>query len=1492
MNDYSNKLYQLTHPQKRIWYNEKLYPGLPVHNVGGIGKIIGKVNYNKLSKAINAFIEKNEGIRLQMVEENGEAKQYVSEYHYTDIEHFDLSDFNDLELNKWIDHKFNQPLSFYNSPLFYFAILDLKDNNSGILGIYHHIIADGWAVDFCSRQILRIYTQLVRGEEISAENIFSYIDYIESEREYLNSSRFSKNRAYWLEKYKTLPELEVKKYKDSTAGVRKTYQIDETRAEKIRNFTSDSKQTISTIFISALILYLSKITQREDIVIGIPVFNRTDNKQKNMFGMFTSTMPFRFLIDQNDSVQALISKVARELKKGYVNQEYPYDLLVRDLELQKNGYGGLYEVCFNYYNTEFNYQADGQAVEFTEAYNGHQLYPMQIILKEWLGNMVICIDYQKDNYMASQIDDTYEYMMNILLCMAGKQDAVISEIELLSVSESNYYIYELNSTKSNYDSDRTITEIFEKQVFDTPDRIAVSFKNKQLTYSELNERANRLAWRLRSKGVFQETVVGIMTSHSIETIVAILGVLKAGGAYLPIDCSYPNERIKYMIMDAGISIILSNKDIKEKLTGQQIEIINLLDEHSYSQDNHNPGRISFDAEKSLAYIIYTSGSTGTPKGTMVEQRGLVNYICWAKKTYVKSMEDVFPLYSSLSFDLTVTSIFTPLISGNEIIIYDDEKEFPLYSILKDNRATIVKLTPSHLSLIKDIDNSKSSIRAFIVGGEDLRCDLALSIHKNFNANIEIYNEYGPTETVVGCMIYKYDPVRDTDISVPIGVPIDNMRIYILDKNHHAVPVGVCGEIYISGDGVARGYLNKPEVTKERFIKDPFVIGLKMYKSGDLAKYLPDGTIVYAGRIDNQVKIRGHRVELGEIESRIIACDAIKEAVVLDYEEKGSKYLCAYYSTDKGINEKTIRAQLSEKLPDYMIPSNFIRVDALPLTHNGKINRSLLPKPSIEQRKNYKAPKSDKDKIIVDIFEKVLSVKSIGMDDNFFSLGGDSIKAIQITSKLSEKNISMLTRDILTKDTIGQICLAATESGEENSYNQGILSGEFGLTPIINWFVDFGFSNPDYYNQTVLLELKQNMKKEVLQQALALIVKQHDGLRLNYDKGKKKLFFNNSLLENEIVIETYGIDAFYDSEEFREEIRKIGLRLKEGFDIGKDLLIKAGLICGKTKQYLLLTCHHMIIDGISWRILIEQLFNIYHALFNGMLPEIPKKTASIKDWYDRLRLFSESEDILRAFEYWEKINVNDGMLPQDYITKDYSIANINMVKDFISKDATRKLSANAYNVHRYEAMDILVTALAKSVRDWTRLEKFTIELESHGRHFEDIDTTRTIGWFTSIYPVTLEFNKITIENQLKSVMEQLSKVPHKGMSYGVLRYMKQKLFQEHMSEIRFNYLGSVDNNFSDSLFEFSSLDTGNEISEKNNITAKVDINCMVVNGMLNIIISYSKKMYRPDTMEFFLNSIKSNLHQILAFIEESNKSDISFDINTAKINEEDLDLLLE
>ncbi|WP_346961706.1 amino acid adenylation domain-containing protein [Clostridium sp.] len=1491
----SERVYhKLTHPQKRIWYIDKINTNSPLHNIGGCLKINEIIDVEVMKQTLNIIIKNNEGLRLRFSEKENEPIQYVQKFEYETIDFLDFSNRKNprKEHEEWSEDIFKRNFKLEGNKLYYFAIYKVSEKEYGVLLNIHHIISDGWSITLIQRQICEIYSRLINNEKICADKYCSYLDFVKEEDEYLNSDRFIKNKKFWKDKFSDVPEEFLYKTSNSLEGKRQCFNIDSELSSKINKFADEKKCSLNTFFIAILLIYINKITYKKDLVIGTPVFNRTSKAQKNMIGMFTSTVPFRFKLDTELRIEDLIKLVNRELKLCFLNQKYPYDLLIKDLELSKDGYDSLFKMCVNYYNSKYDSDINGIDVEVKEYYCGNQSYSMQLTVKEWEeGNITLNFDYKTLEYSDKQVKTMYETLINIINQILDDESLLVNNINLVNKKESNYKLYDLNSTASYYPK-KAVCELFEDQVIKTPDKVVVEFNLQQLTYKQLNEKANQLANHLRERGIDKKSIIAIMQTHSIELVISILAVLKTGAAYLPIDPSYPTERINYMFEDSKSTMLITNFKLDNEIKFEgNITNIKDIDIDSYSKNN----LIKTNDLNDLVYIIYTSGSTGKPKGVMLEHRGLTNYIWWANKMYLKGEDEVMALYSSISFDLTVTSIFTPLISGNKIVIYDnDETEFVLYKILRENKATVVKLTPAHLTLLKDMDNTKSNIKKFIVGGEDLKVALAKEVYNSFSKNIEIFNEYGPTETVVGCMIYKYDEEKDKGVSVPIGYPADNVQIYILDNELNTVPTGFVGELYISGDGVARGYLNREELTKEKFIENPFIEGKKMYKTGDTARYLESGAIEYVSRVDNQVKIRGHRIELGEIEKHLTENESVKDAVVVFKEDSsGNKLLNAYIVSKSEVEEREVKEWLLKFLPKYMIPIKFIFIDSLPLTLNGKVNYSLLPEP-IAAHKEFVNYNTSSEKELVKAMEEILGIENISMSDNYYQLGGDSIKAIQISSKLKNVGLNIKVKDILSYDSIQEIAAVVEVNENDKVIDQEPSQGYIQSTPIIEWFFNKRFYNQNFYNQYILLEYEEILDANKVTVAINKLIHHHDSLRINYDKENNKLYYNNEHLKKEYVVNHFDLSQYSDCNK-GENIKTLIDKVNNRFDIEKSLLFNLAMFnLSYERQALLFTAHHLIVDGVSWRIILNDFLTILKQLDNNKDIKLPMKTHSFKEWSEQLQEYKKN-DFNDEKHYWQSILEKDNDYPVDYNAIEDTIKTSSVLNKELDEVTLNGLIKNINEIYNMELNEALIIGLVLTISKSTKKDEIIVELERHGREVinDYIDVSRTVGWFTSMYLAYFKVEHEDIEGNIKSLKEQFRNIPNKGFNYGIFNLLNKEIKEQRTKYIRFNYLGDFDNIIDKEKLNLSNIEFGLYSDKNNLLTALMDIDAMVVNRELKIKVTYSSNKFKDETIERFIESYIDTLKLILNHcVNKDFKEFTPSDFDAVQISQEDLDAIFD
>ncbi|WP_332277779.1 amino acid adenylation domain-containing protein, partial [Bacillus velezensis] len=1218
------------------------------------------------------------------------------------------------------------------------------------------------------------------------------------------------------------------------------------------------------VFLTALQIQIFKYTEKKENIIGIPVYvgNAKDNTPvKN------KSLPLFNKVTKEVSVRHLLKQVQENVFKAYENQYCDLDKLLN------SSYSGInvmdltpVSICMNTLHREefINYINTSPKNQLSVCINKQdsQIYDISFI-------------YNAELFSKETITLFGERFIKIVDDIVGDLDQIIKQIKIISEEEKVELLQHYNQTFENYPSKKTVQELFEAQAEKTPNRIAVKCENEVLTYQELNEKANQLARLLKSRGVTTDSVVAIMVNASIEVVIAIMGVLKAGGAYLPIDIQHPIGRKEYMLQDAEVDIIISRQDLMTHIhfNGSVIDI--------FEGDIFQGDKTNLDIKRSsndLAYVIYTSGTTGNPKGVMIEHKSLVNYIHYCKGRYLEEGKGDFPLYTSISFDLTVTSIYVPLLSGNKVCVYNNDDQFSFDHIVEDS-IDIMKLTPAHLSVISGLQLNNVRISRFIVGGEELSYQLADDIHRKFNGNVEIINEYGPTEATVGCIVYSYRERNKKEKSLPIGTPIQNSRVYILDEDLNLVPKGVPGDLWIAGDGLARGYLNKPEMTSEKFVAAPFNPAERMYKTGDIARWKLDGSIEFFGRKDNQVKVRGFRIELGEIENCLLSHQAVKEAVVLAREnEEQEKYLSAYITGRGQLNTSEIREYLKETVPYYMIPTYIMQLESMPLTTNGKIERNMLPEPSSKRSGfEYVAPRNDIEHKLADVWSEVLGFQRIGIKDNFFELGGDSIKAIRITSKLQKYGYNLEVKDLFNFGTIQEVSDKVTAYSTVISQKE--VTGEVPLIPIQRLFFEKNFSNMHHWNQSVMIYNKEGFEENAIKTVLAGLIKHHDALRMVYKKDGKQV--TQIIRSSETTLYDFQVMDYQSCENYEEMIKKSSEEIQSSIDLKKGPLVKAGLFKTTEGDHLLIAIHHLVVDGVSWRIFFEDFSEGYNKALKGEKIVFQSKTHSFKDWGLYLQQQAQSEVFQSEIPYWEEIAIADcHFLKTDYEYSEESTKQkyINRVDIELSEEETSELLKNTNKTYNTEINDILLTALGLTIQEWTSQEQVLINVEGHGREKleGDIDISRTIGWFTSHYPVLLKLKKEKqLSYSIRNVKETLRSIPNKGIGYGILSYLREKsVIGDIKPQISFNYLGQFDETIYHGFLKLSNLAKGNSISPEAESLYDIDINGAIADHKLFFTFAYSIRKYKQSTMRRLAETYKKHLLSIVKHCREQKTTELS------------------
>lgn len=937
--DLVNKaLHRLSHPQKRIWYTECLHPQTAVHHIGGCVRIHGTLDFSRLEISILNVIQAHDGLRLRLQAQEGEPQQYVADAHSLQpLPHYDFSSYTDPQtvFERWVNTEAAQRFELFDAPLYHIATFKVGEQDNGFLLKAHHIICDGWSMDLLTRQILGHYESLGR-EDISdcAVSEPSYLTYLDLENQYLGSQRCQSNKQFWENKFDALPEPLFDKTATAPAGRRYTRLIDKQATEQITRILPELNVSLPLFLSAAFGLVLGRYYQREDVILSIPVSNRSSHT-KGIVGMFTGNLPLSLHFKEGLSIRAFLQRVRREYSRNLANHKYPFDLLAQQLQLRKNGYGSLYQASVNYYNTHLLTTVNNMRISNEEFYSGEQAYPVQLMIKDWSedGTLLFTLDYQTQILGKDEAETLVDCLLHVLNQMVHTPDLPLKELTLSTESQRKQTLIDYNQPSiHNYPLEKTVMDLYTEQVRLHPNRIALSCADEQQTFAELAQRVNCLASALTAEFPHVSGVIGVRMHHSPELVIAILAILQCGAAFLPLDPGAPPARAEYMLRDSAAICLLTDLS-DEPASGWLVPTRNprhLLRHRPMSQEEQQRAR-----PEETAYILYTSGSTGAPKGVKVLHSNLANYITWAAAEYLTSEHEVFAFYSSIAFDLTLTSLFVPLVSGTQLRIYPSSGEdYTLSRILGENRASIIKLTPSHLALMGQERRPNAALRTLIVGGESLKTGLAAAVQQAYGPTLAIYNEYGPTEATVGCMIYRYDPLTDKGATVPIGVPAANAKLYILDRDLRPLPPGAKGELYISGPGVADGYVHQPGLTAERFLPDAVNKGNRMYRTGDLVRWGEGGVMEYIGRCDTQLKVRGYRIETEEIEHHLLEMKGIRNAVVMTKGEGPGMELVACIVGDS-LTALDIRSRLAGILPGYMVPGRIIFRTEIPLTANGK-----------------------------------------------------------------------------------------------------------------------------------------------------------------------------------------------------------------------------------------------------------------------------------------------------------------------------------------------------------------------------------------------------------------------------------------------------------------------------------------------------------------------------------------------------------------------------
>lgn len=1196
-------MYTLTSPQQNIWNLQKYYEGTTISAICGAIYFKDEIDTEILKKAINHVIEHQSGLRLRFCEVNGKAMQQVTEYQYEEIP---ILQFSAKEaLRQYVLQCAQKLTNLTDIPLYHFAIFQLN-GQTGIVTALSHLISDAWTLSLIAKQISDAYWGLVQGDPYDNKT-WDYLDHLYAEEEYLASSRYEKDTCYWQEKYPDKPEPSTIKLCTATpttiTAKRITSTLGSELTEHIGQFCKETSITPAVLFETAVILYLARINpENRTVTIGTPVLGRHNAREKNTAGMFISTMPLTILVSASDTVEVLANRITDSHRELFRHQRYPYTSILRQLREMHDFTGNLYDVMVSYQNAQTG--VDAETEWFSNGYSETPLV-LHIDNRDNGNSYTWTVDYQTEVFrQEAEVQLVMDRLEHILRQILTNSKATVREISIIPNTEYQRMIYDFNDTAADYPKDKCIHELFCEQAARTPDSPALIFEEQVFTYRQLDEMSNSLAHTLREIGVGRNDIVPIIAKRSWHIVVAMLGIFKAGGAYMPVDPDYPADRITYMLSEVGPKVVL-NYGCNLEIVERAIDLYNFdFYRNVVPIDNINNVRDSFG-------IIFTSGSTGRPKGGILCHQGAVNFTYANNVKYTKCSG--FLSASTITFDAFFMETICPIISGTPCILTSraEQLEPDKFSALIGRYSGLNMFsTPTKLLQLISGCLNKSFLRNFkciSVGGE-IFSDELYDVLVKYGNEIKIINVYGPTETTIWVTEKQITNLDD----ITVGKPLANIQAYVIDEKFHPLPIGVAGELCISGDGVGKGYLNRPELTAEKFVPNPFIPGKVMYRTGDLARWRADGEIEFLGRIDTQVKIRGLRIELGEIESVMAQFPGISIAVAADKrDENGRQYLVGYYIAETTIDETALRQHLSAKLPKYMVPNYFVCLEKLPMTPSGKIDRKNLPLPHFAaQATEYVPPETETEQRLSAIWSELLHVEQVGKTDDFFELGGDSLMAISVLSKIkSVFQAELSIRDVMENPVLERLADVIDRAERTGTVIAPGHRGKYVLLPQQKAIYASCQKNPQSlaYNMPVKVRLSEQVDRDKLIRCLEEVVNRHDSLKTRIISESNEIYgiYDESA---HLIVENYS------NEDYSSFLRP--------FALGTAPLVRVGF----TENFLLFDMHHIIADGDSLNIILREIVTLYAG------NDTPPSKVAYADYAD----YFQREDFSAHKEYFKNM----------------------------------------------------------------------------------------------------------------------------------------------------------------------------------------------------------------------------------------------------------------
>ena len=1507
--------YPLSFQQEQLWFVHELEPLSPVHHLHHNLTFHGPLDAAALGRSFDELVRRHEILRTSFQAGDGRPFQSVAAAPPGVMSADDLRHLSEAEqltrVEQLTREHFHQPFDWTRGPLLRVALLRLGEEKHLLLLTLHHITTDWVSFNVLFREVSTLYESFSRGRPSPLVDLpIQYGDFALWQRQTLQGEVLDNLVSHWRAQlsgaptFLQLPTDRPRPAVQTFRGRRRYFLLPLSLYDSFAELSRRENVTPFTTLLAVFQVFLHRYTAQADLLVGTPSANRDRMEFEQLIGFFLNTLVLRGDFSGNPTFREFLRRLSETVVNAQTHQALPFQKLVQELQPERGpNHTPLVQTNFIFLNYLDSGRAAGDTGEHVFTLPGLRVsgaqapiisseFDLTLALEVMPKGLVGFFEYNEDLFDESTVESMTQCLRTLMEATLNNPDERVAALPLLTPETRDELLTSSRGVEIAHPAPRFLHELFEAQAAKTPDAVALEFEDEVLSYRELDCRSNQTAHYLRGLGVGAESYVGVLLERSAEMVMALLAVLKAGGAYVPLDPADPRERLQFMLEDSGVGLLLTRRDLPnrpEQSDAGATRVVCLdAEREEISRQSVGAVRPHLSSEN-LAYVIYTSGSTGRPKGAMNTHAGIRNRLRWMQDAYGLTPSDRALQKTPLTFDVSVWELFWPLTTGARLVVArpnGHRDNSYLTEVIAGSQVTTLHFVPTMLQTFLEephLADSCRSLRRVVCSGEALSAELAARFHERL-PGVELHNLYGPTEAGVDVSAWRCEP-SDTRRHVPIGRAIANTQLYMLDGSLEPVPWGVRGEIYIGGVQLARGYHKRPGLTAERFVPDPFSprAGARLYRTGDVARLMRDGNIEYVRRVDHQIKLRGFRIELGEVEQALESHELVRQAVALVRDDSaGDKRLTAYVvptlaggheaAQDDAALRDELRRHLRRRLPEYMLPSAFMVLGQLPLTAGGKVDRKALAALDPGRTRpgpTYVAPSTEVEKLLADTWAEILRLPQVGVHDNFFELGGDSILGIQMIARLNQAGLRLTSTQLFEFPTVAELAALAEARGQEGlkrDARQDAVTGIVPLTPIQCWFFDEEPTDPHHFNQALMVATPPGLDADALAAALGWLVEHHDALRLRFtrDEGGWRQF--NAAPEESLPLERADLSARSEQEQ-SAFVAERATRLQQSFDLSRGPLVRAAyfhLGAGREGR-LLLIIHHLCVDGVSWRVLLEDLRDFYEQMLRADEVTLPAKTTSFKRWAERLAEYAQGNELKEEASYWlaavpEKVVP----LPVDYPEGANTVETERYVTTRLDPEETTALLREVPKAARADVQEVLLAGLAQAVYVWAGLTRLLVDVEGHGREalFEDVDLSRTVGWFTNIYPVLLDVTgpqrgdvPPKAGELLKATKERLRAVPRRGVGYGLLRYLRpnddaaERLRARPGAQVQFNYLGQLDDaSVEGAAFRPAPVSGGPARSPHAVRRYLLEVNCGVEGGELHIVWTYGAGLYERATVE--------------------------------------------